>query len=655
MDQAIKESDALLEALEKQLWGEYDEAAKETEEKLRVYLEKYEVKNRIKLKQLADKEITKAEYTYWRTGQIMIGERWKEMADTLTQDLANVDKIARSAIHGHMADVYALNHNYAAFEIEKQSLVDTSYTLYNRQTVERLWRGNPKLLPDPVPNGPTARMLAENADLKWNRDNLQAQMVQGILQGESVQQMAKRMETVAGMDARSAMRNARTMNTAALNAGRLDQMYAARALGLHVTKEWRATLDDRTRASHISIDGEEQELEDAFSNGLQYPADPMGRDESEIWNCRCYLRSHSEKANASDLGLRNTDHMKQTTYDEWKESKLNEEQKQKRREQVAAATATPRVLGFKDRIDEIRKRIEEAGGVITEADLKEAGSLMRQEYEQALEEWNEAHQADELDLIVKTSEALDKRDAAYDRYNELLRKNGWHSEETQKAYAEYEQAKRTYRIYNNQLDALREGLKNENAVDWTVSKLSEVRSVGIDDMRLFKTQFNNSRSEVYDHLIYAYNRYPTDWINSSMHPGGAEGISRLYVKKVGRGYYDPGSGINLSGYGMRSFRETAFHELGHRFEDVVPGMLNAEKEYYERRTDGLQLEWLGKGYKRNEVSRKDDFIHPYMGKDYGGRFYELVSMGFEYAYTDPATLAKDQDMQEWIYGILCLK
>ena len=43
-----------------------------------------------------------------------------------------------------------------------------------------------------------------------------------------------------------------------------------------------------------------------------------------------------------------------------------------------------------------------------------------------------------------------------------------------------------------------------------------------------------------------------------------------------------------------------------------------------------------------------------MGKDYGGRAYELVSMGFEYAYTNPTKLWEDEDFATWIYGILAL-
>ena len=39
-------------------------------------------------------------------------------------------------------------------------------------------------------------------------------------------------------------------------------------------------------------------------------------------------------------------------------------------------------------------------------------------------------------------------------------------------------------------------------------------------------------------------------------------------------------------------------------------------------------------YDPTEMTRKDQFINPYIGKDYNGSAYELVSMGFEYALTD---------------------
>ena len=46
--------------------------------------------------------------------------------------------------------------------------------------------------------------------------------------------------------------------------------------------------DDRTRPSHLELDGERRDLDEEFSNGLQYPGDPDG-DPSEVYNCRCTM------------------------------------------------------------------------------------------------------------------------------------------------------------------------------------------------------------------------------------------------------------------------------------------------------------------------------------------------------------------------------
>ena len=118
-----------------------------------------------------------------------------------------------------------------------------------------------------------------------------------------------------------------------------------------------------------------------------------------------------------------------------------------------------------------------------------------------------------------------------------------------------------------------------------------------------------------------------------------------------RGYYDhAGSEIAISGEGDRAL-STAIHEVAHRFERTQ-NLRKAETEFYERRTKGCKLEWLGSGYRRDEKTRKDDFIDAYMGKDYSGNAFELCSMGFQYAFTDPLKLAKDADMEHWILGLL---
>ena len=208
--------------------------------------------------------------------------------------------------------------------------------------------------------------------------------------------------------------------------------------------------------------------------------------------------------------------------------------------------------------------------------------------------------------------------------------------------------------------------------EWTGEKsserlfdiLSRVRSMGHPEV---EKGLLKSRSPVRSVVMKALNRYPTSWIEKSLK-------NPIKVKKVKRGY-SLGNIIALSGYNESDMIPVAFHELGHYFEHrVMTGSVSgiikdwgknktdqsakalymAESLFYDRRTAGESLKWLGSGYGRDEKTRKDNFIHKYMGKDYGGTDFELVSMGFQYAYTDPKMLAQDPDMESWIYGILAL-
>ena len=178
--------------------------------------------------------------------------------------------------------------------------------------------------------------------------------------------------------------------------------------------------------------------------------------------------------------------------------------------------------------------------------------------------------------------------------------------------------------------------------------LSRFRAMGSNDLDL-KAHFKNSKSKKLPNMLKAYNVYPTDWIKRSIDK------STLSIKSVKRGYYNGIDNIiALSGDDEGEIFETAIHELGHRMENVITTILKHEQEFYKRRTANEELQWMGKGYRKTEKTRKDDFLDAYMGKDYGGKAYELVSMGFQLAYTNPIELLKDKDMAEWIFGMLVL-
>lgn len=313
-DEAHYVTELILRETEADVQRVYRKAVEEAQKKLEDYLRRYQIKDEIKLRQLRLGEITAKEYADWRKGQIMIGKRWEEMRDTLARDLHNSNAIARSIVQGHMPEVYAVNHNYATFQIEKGSMLDTSYTLYDRQTVERIIRDQPGLLPPPGKD--LQKRIAANKDIAWQRGQIQSVTLQSILQGESIPKMARRVAQEMGeTNYRSTVRYARTAMTGAQNAGRVDAYKRAEGMGIGLEQEWLATLDGRTRHSHRQMDGEHVKVGEKFSNGCRFPGDPDGPG-SEIWNCRCTLVPRIEGIDQSSAP-RNSK-LGSMSYEEWK-------------------------------------------------------------------------------------------------------------------------------------------------------------------------------------------------------------------------------------------------------------------------------------------------------------------------------------------------
>lgn len=330
------ETEKLLEELEKKIRKEYMQATKEVDEKFQDYLRRFEKKDQIRVEYLEklynkysageiswnDYKNAKHEYQQWKIGQVAVGKRWEEMRDTLAEDLTMTYDKAQSMVTEYMSEAYALNHNYATFEVEKESLVDTSYSLYDRHTVERLIRDNPKLLPDARFHSETYEKMRDN-QFKWNQQKITSAITQGIIQGESIPNVAKRLRNVAEMDYKASIRNARTSITSAQNAGRIEAYRRADDMGIELQKQWIATLDDRTRHEHRELDGQTVPIDSPFTvegYEIMYPADPMAEPEM-VYNCRCRMVSVLKGFEKSIKDFDIDERLGEMTYDEWKHSK----------------------------------------------------------------------------------------------------------------------------------------------------------------------------------------------------------------------------------------------------------------------------------------------------------------------------------------------
>lgn len=325
-DPAHKDTDKLLKEMERRISKEYKQAEKEVSEKLADYLRRFEVKDKTWQKWVKEGKKTEKEYKAWRVGQIAVGQRWEELRNNLAKDMHNANKIARSVVDGYMPEVYASNHNYATYEVEKGSLVDTSYTLYDRQTVERMMRDDPDMLPPPGKK--VSQNIIEGKDIKWNNQIIQSVMMQSLLQGESIPDIATRLaEAVGDKDRKAAIRNARTMTTGAENAGRVDGYKRAQKMGINVRQQWVATLDGRTRHEHRLLDGQVTEPGEPFNvegELIRYPGDPWAAAHL-IYNCRCTLiaslKGHEIDLSDPKIRGRKDEDLGSMSYSEWKKSK----------------------------------------------------------------------------------------------------------------------------------------------------------------------------------------------------------------------------------------------------------------------------------------------------------------------------------------------
>ena len=275
-DTAHAKTDEKLEEMEKRLSAIYSRAEKEIQKTADEYFSKFAKQDEAKRKLLEQGKITEDEYTKWRKGKVMYGKRFAEMKEQCAKQLLNVNQTALAYINGELPEVYALNYN--ALESAVDGVGGYSFTLVDADTVRNLAVTDTSLLP--------YKEIDPAKDIPWNMKKINAETLQGILQGESMDKIAKRIMNVQEMNKTQAIRSARTIVTGAENKGRQDSYARAEADGIILQKEWIATNDSRTRHSHAALDGAIVDQDKKFDNGLMFPGDPDGRPE-EVYNCRC--------------------------------------------------------------------------------------------------------------------------------------------------------------------------------------------------------------------------------------------------------------------------------------------------------------------------------------------------------------------------------
>lgn len=179
-------------------------------------------------------------------------------------------------------------------------------------------------------------------------------------------------------------------------------------------------------------------------------------------------------------------------------------------------------------------------------------------------------------------------------------------------------------------------------------------------------------------LDKAFEFYPKDW-SEYLNKSG----KKIYTLKVRRGFFSKGAVMaNGRRYAsnLQDFRNgyvsihmsggrktTPFHEIGHMVEHFRPDALRISKAFVSSRTAGetpIKLKDLFPDcrYSNWEITKKDNFISPYIGKEYPNAS-EVLSMGLEQIFeptdfyksaSEVRRITDDEDYFDLILGMLAV-
>ena len=319
LSQMEKEISDIYQKSAKDVYKKWDEYMQTTGEKIAEYQKAYD-----EAKKTDDKELirrTGRKLSQVKQEQTLQSDQYKAMLDRTAKEIARVNQTALAYTNDQIPSVYAKNYAQVGEDLKK---IEPLYqganggksirAIVNEDVVKRqITDGTIQ-----TPFMRTKKFLNIPKDQRWNTKQINSSVLQGILQGEPMDKIAKRLLPVMHNNESASIRNARTLVTGAENAGRKDSYKRLSEEGIVMKKVWIATGDERTRESHLEMDGQEVDIDEPFiainRDGTQceldYPADPTA-DAEQVYNCRCSMKTHIVGFKKNDGDIEEVDYNRQ--------------------------------------------------------------------------------------------------------------------------------------------------------------------------------------------------------------------------------------------------------------------------------------------------------------------------------------------------------
>lgn len=226
-----------------------------------------------------EQDIQKALFEYWSNTDLKKGQV----------------NLILAPIHEKHQEYYELIMNHKLNEFRRSERIGTLLVFNERQKKHVAMKAENPVNFEHSPNNlfgtlshteqtlANQTFTASEGTLKRVDSNINDILTDGYKSGKGIDVVSKQItERFDQLRTWESTRIARTEIHGAQNQG---IMSTYESLGVEYT-QWVAASDDRTRDSHVEIDGEIIRMGDTYSNGLSFPGDTSGPIEEWI-NCRC--------------------------------------------------------------------------------------------------------------------------------------------------------------------------------------------------------------------------------------------------------------------------------------------------------------------------------------------------------------------------------
>lgn len=228
----------------------------------------------------------------WKQGFLQQALRQQQIIQQIAGQLDKTGERAGKTIKDGLSSAYFGQYSDTVHDISTEAQkagIKTSFGSIDKRAVRIA-------VDDSQESSPFSKIAYKNLGNNTRiRRQLQNEMAQAIMLGESQTKVIKRIRDVVGNAQYNAKRTAQTEGTRIRSQARERAQQEAAEQGVRIVNEWSTNMDGKARDQHEAMNGKMVKQGDPFimPNGdeMLFPADPNGSAENVI-NCRCVLIPH---------------------------------------------------------------------------------------------------------------------------------------------------------------------------------------------------------------------------------------------------------------------------------------------------------------------------------------------------------------------------